>query len=70
MNINMKKIDKDSGVPFHIQIKDEIIKFARQNDSTQALPKHEKLAHMFRNLDLRELALTPFSISNSGVSQS
>ncbi len=47
MNINMKKIDKDSGVPFHIQIKDEIIKFARQNDSTQALPKHEKLAHMF-----------------------
>ena len=23
-----------------------------------------------RNLDLRELALTPFSISNSGVSQS
>ncbi|MDD5598469.1 MAG: LacI family DNA-binding transcriptional regulator [Victivallaceae bacterium] len=43
----MKMINKTSSIPFYVQIKDEIIKFARKYDSAQALPKHEELARIF-----------------------
>ncbi len=43
----MEKINKDSVIPFYIQIKEEIIKFATNNDSTKALPHHEELARIF-----------------------
>lgn len=43
----MEKINKDSAIPFYIQIKEEIIKFATNNDSTKALPHHEELARIF-----------------------
>lgn len=43
----MKKINKNSAIPFHIQIKEEIIKFAKSNDSTKSLPHHEELARIF-----------------------
>lgn len=43
----MKKINKDSAIPFYLQIKEEIIKFAKNNDSAKALPHHEELARIF-----------------------
>jgi len=43
----LKTIDKNSGIPIYIQIKDEIIKFVRSCDSTRAIPHHEELARIF-----------------------
>lgn len=43
----MKQIDKNSALPFYLQIKEEIIKFAKKSDSAKALPCHEELARIF-----------------------
>lgn len=43
----MKQINKNSALPFYLQIKEEIIKFAKKSDSAKALPCHEELARIF-----------------------
>lgn len=43
----VKRINKNSAIPFYLQVKEEIIKFAKNNDSAKALPHHGELAHIF-----------------------